>query len=210
MAALVIANGVTGPDNVRAALESTAEDKGAAGWDEEYGWGLVNASAALKYSLSLVLVHDVAVTNISAPSPNLLGDNVSVSVSVSNQGDFSESFLVFLTDTTDSVEIDNQLVSLPVGGTANLTFNWDTTFRSPGDHILLADADVVTEESDIADNTKTTTVTLQEPVHDVAVIAFDAPLGANPGDLVSVSVTVENQGTFAETTIISVHDQTRQ
>jgi len=47
VAALLIANGVTGPDNVRDILESTAEDKGAPGWDEEYGWGVVDAYAAL-------------------------------------------------------------------------------------------------------------------------------------------------------------------
>jgi len=47
VAALLIANGVTGPDNVRNRLESTAEDKGTLGWDEEYGWGIVDAYAAL-------------------------------------------------------------------------------------------------------------------------------------------------------------------
>ena len=47
VAALVIAAGVSGPDNVRQALQSTAEDHGAAGWDKEYGWGIVDAYAAL-------------------------------------------------------------------------------------------------------------------------------------------------------------------
>ena len=47
VAALVIAAGVSGPDNVRNILESTAEDKGAAGWDRGYGSGIVDAYAAL-------------------------------------------------------------------------------------------------------------------------------------------------------------------
>ena len=47
VAALVIANGVTGPDAVRDVLEATADDLGASGWDGTYGWGLVNAAAAL-------------------------------------------------------------------------------------------------------------------------------------------------------------------
>ena len=47
VAALLIANGVTGPDNVREALESTAEDHEDDVWDPEYGHGIVNASAAL-------------------------------------------------------------------------------------------------------------------------------------------------------------------
>lgn len=49
VAALVIANGVTGPDNVRTALQTTAEDLGVPGWDDTYGWGLVNVVAALTY-----------------------------------------------------------------------------------------------------------------------------------------------------------------
>ena len=50
VAALLIANGVTGPDAVREAIEKTARDKGAAGWDAQYGWGLIDAYAALTYS----------------------------------------------------------------------------------------------------------------------------------------------------------------
>ena len=53
VAALLIANGVTGPDNVRGALESKAEDKGDTGWDPEYGWGIVDAYAALNYPAAL-------------------------------------------------------------------------------------------------------------------------------------------------------------
>lgn len=46
-AALVIANGISGPDNVRSALEGNADDLGSPGKDNTYGWGLVNAAAAL-------------------------------------------------------------------------------------------------------------------------------------------------------------------
>ncbi|MHC4618222.1 MAG: S8 family peptidase [Planctomycetota bacterium] len=49
VAALLIATGVDGPDAVREALQNTARDLGPAGWDEQYGWGLVDAYAALDY-----------------------------------------------------------------------------------------------------------------------------------------------------------------
>lgn len=49
VAALLISTGVTGPDAVREALEVTAEDLGPVGWDIEYGWGLLDAYAALSY-----------------------------------------------------------------------------------------------------------------------------------------------------------------
>ncbi len=52
VAALLIANGVAiTPDDVREALQSTAEDKGVPGWDPAYGWGIVDAYAALNYTL---------------------------------------------------------------------------------------------------------------------------------------------------------------
>ena len=206
VAALVIANGVTGPDNVRAALQATAEDKGPIGWDEQYGWGIVDACAALGFCPPKA--YDVSVAGISAPSSALRGDVVSVTVNVANQGDYDESFAVALTDTTDAVEIDSQLVSLPAKGTTDLIFFWDTIGASDGAHVLSADASAVPGETNTADNARTTTVTISEPVHDVAVIAVDVPFESNQGDLVPVSVTVENQGTFSETTNVTLTDTT--
>ncbi len=49
VAALLISTGVTGPDAVREALEATAEDLGTPGKDVEFGWGLIDAYAALNY-----------------------------------------------------------------------------------------------------------------------------------------------------------------
>ncbi|MHC4575562.1 MAG: S8 family peptidase, partial [Planctomycetota bacterium] len=49
VAALLMSTGVAGPDAVREALQNTARDLGPAGWDEQYGWGLVDAYAALNY-----------------------------------------------------------------------------------------------------------------------------------------------------------------
>ncbi|MHC4623493.1 MAG: S8 family serine peptidase [Planctomycetota bacterium] len=49
VAALLISTGVSGPDAVREALQNTARDLGPAGWDSQYGWGLVDAYGALNY-----------------------------------------------------------------------------------------------------------------------------------------------------------------
>jgi len=38
-----------GPDEIRQALQETAEDLGETGWDETYGYGLVDANAAISY-----------------------------------------------------------------------------------------------------------------------------------------------------------------
>jgi len=47
-AALLYSLGVTSPDNIRNILQTTAIDLGAPGWDEYYGWGLINAYAAVQ------------------------------------------------------------------------------------------------------------------------------------------------------------------
>jgi serine protease len=47
LAALLVSHGVTSPDKVRKAIETTARDLGPAGWDAEYGWGMIDAYAAL-------------------------------------------------------------------------------------------------------------------------------------------------------------------
>lgn len=49
LAALLASHGVQGPDKIRAAMEQTARDLGPAGRDPEYGWGLIDARAALSY-----------------------------------------------------------------------------------------------------------------------------------------------------------------
>ncbi|MHC4336176.1 MAG: S8 family peptidase, partial [Planctomycetota bacterium] len=49
IAALLVSTGVAEPDSVREALQNTARDLGTTGWDAEYGWGLVDARAAVEY-----------------------------------------------------------------------------------------------------------------------------------------------------------------
>jgi serine protease len=56
VAALLIANGnATTPDQIRTALQSTAEDLGATGKDDTYGYGLVDAYAALTWKPAPVI-----------------------------------------------------------------------------------------------------------------------------------------------------------
>jgi serine protease len=51
VAALLLAQGnAATPDEVRAALQETAKDLGVSGRDDTYGWGLVDAYAALQWS----------------------------------------------------------------------------------------------------------------------------------------------------------------
>ncbi|MHC4425946.1 MAG: S8 family peptidase [Planctomycetota bacterium] len=89
-AALIISNGVTSPGAVRQALEKAAKDIGPPGWDEEYGWGLLDVWSALNYGPSADLNGDSLInswdlsllaekwlqTTAANLAPNLSGDNI--------------------------------------------------------------------------------------------------------------------------------------
>jgi serine protease len=72
VAALLISQGASNGE-VRTALESTAKDLGTAGWDDRYGYGLIDAQAALD-SLNITPVENVAPTaSIGGPYSGVVG-----------------------------------------------------------------------------------------------------------------------------------------
>jgi serine protease len=101
VAALLISNGVTGPDDVREAMESTAEKKGFIGHDPAYGWGIVDAYAALQ--------------SVTPNSPPEAYDQ-----SVSTDEDTPVSIILNATDPEDDL-LTYSIVSGPFNGTLNGT-----------------------------------------------------------------------------------------
>jgi subtilisin family serine protease len=61
LAALLASRGLTDPNAIREAIEATAVDLGPPGWDEQYGWGLIDAAAAVAYHTGSDLDRDDAV-----------------------------------------------------------------------------------------------------------------------------------------------------
>ena len=67
IAALVIAEGkATTTGAVKKAIESTATDLGAAGWDNKFGWGLANAGRAVLYDPLAVPANQSPIANAGA------------------------------------------------------------------------------------------------------------------------------------------------
>jgi serine protease len=85
-AALLVAAGVSGPDAVRQILESTAKDKGTAGWDSTYGWGIVNAAAALQATVTPDTEPPTAPTNLTATAVSSSRIDLAWSASSDNVG----------------------------------------------------------------------------------------------------------------------------
>lgn len=155
-----------------------------------------------------ILEHDVEVTTVAdTPDPVTVGGSVTVTVDATNLGDYSETFNVTLYDTTDDPGHTTPIAggaqssgSLTAGGgTAQLTFNWDTTGVSAATHTLTAVADTVTNEFITGNNGATTTTQVDAvAVHDVSVTNVAAPASTAQGDTALVDVDISNLGTFTE------------
>jgi serine protease len=191
VAALLIADGIAEPDDVREALESSAEDKGAPGWDTEYGWGIVDAYAALNYSFGPV--HDVAVTGLSTPASAVQGDLVPVDVAVFNPGDYGETFDVTLSDLTDGVVIASETVAgLGPGESEVVSFIWDTTAASAGNHVLEAEASAVPDETKLANNSQTAGLKILPAGQVMHVASIDMQLTGGTRKQALATVTITN------------------
>ena len=88
---------------------------------------------------------DIAITAINAPSPAIQGDVVTVNVMVENVGnqDVINTINVILIDGTDDVTIGSQMINgnLAASASTTLTFLWDTSHCSLGEHVLIVSHD---------------------------------------------------------------------
>jgi len=108
--------------------------------------------ATADLTVSPPLVNDIAIIGVTVSSTSVeAGNPVSIKVTVVNQGDFSEIFNV--TIYHESVAIDTRMdVSLGAESTTTLTFTWDTKGVATGTYTISAEASVVPDEIDTADN----------------------------------------------------------
>ena len=107
--------------------------------------------------------HDLAVDSVTSAAFIPPGSVTDVVVVVTNRGNYTESFTVVLTNTTDRVLMGSRTATgLPAGGRTNVAFSWNTATSSTGYHQLVASAGPVAGETRIGDNTVTATVLLAQ------------------------------------------------
>jgi len=150
-------------------------------------------------------VHDVAVTNV-IPSEALVvqGYNVSFNLTVENQGNLTETFDV--TAFANSTIIQTRQTTLAQGTSTSIILVWNTTGFAKGDYTISAEATPIPGEIDTADNLYVDGVVTIVEHHDIAIINLTAsPSEGLPNQLISLNVTVENQGDYSKTFNISVY-----
>jgi len=107
--------------------------------------------------------HDVAVNSVTVSSTTVsVGDSMTITVDVENQGKNTESFSV--TVYYDNTTIGTQTVTdLASEASKNLTFTWDTGGVTLGTYTIKAEAEVVPGEvEDTSDNVRSMTVEVKE------------------------------------------------
>jgi subtilisin len=170
-AAALLASGANDPqdgDDVLA-IRQTIIAKGNDGWTDDSGDStqepLLDVSdpifAPATVAGSDTPLTDIAVTAVSAPTSVVQGDVVDVSVTVENVGnqDVTSDVTVTLSDNTDSVTIGTKTIAgLTAGASATVTYSWDTSGASLGDHTLIASHDFADE--DASNDSSSTVVTV--------------------------------------------------
>lgn len=195
------ANTATEVYTIRQALIDGGVDQ-----DSQYGLAVQNDPDTFPEKLGWAgttePVIDIAVTEVKAPSLVVIGDPVSIEVTVKNVGtvDVSTNIIVILTDNNGVVietkEINDDLAS---GKSAPpLTFSWSTKDVSPGKHSLTASLANTQDFGDAVEsnNFKETTVEVTDQLTPTSVHIADLDgSGANLfwGIWVAtVTITVKN------------------
>ena len=139
--------------------------------------------------------NDVAVTAIAAPAAVSQGETADIVVDVANEGTFEETFTVSVSDTppgggtAGTVSAPQTVTALAAGATATLSFTWDTSGAGAGEHVLAATASVVPGETDVADNSMSTSATVNEPPMGTGPVVLGCDPDNGSGGRMKVVVT---------------------
>jgi len=170
--------------------------------------------------------HDIAVTNVQTyPTTVVANEAVTINVTVTNQGNFTETFDVaayadiYAYDALDpdvllvgdEITVGTQTVTdLTVGAATTLTFTLNTTGVAEGNYTISAKSLLL--DDDTRDNTFINgKVTVKTPaLHDIAVTnVVLSSTEVTVGENVTITVTIKNEGGFNETfDVIVFYDNT--
>ena len=142
-AALLVANGnATTPDNIRTALESTTQDLGVTGRDDIFGYGLIDAAAALSWGE--IFIDTPPEINLTSPVDNsTIYGEVELSANATD-----ESGVIRVDFFVDEMLVGT--IETPVGTVREepYTITWDSTTVGNGPHTITAVAiDTVLQSS---------------------------------------------------------------
>jgi hypothetical protein len=153
---------------------------------------------------------DIAVLGVTtSTSCTYIGHSVVITVTMFNEYYLPQDRNVTLYGNSIKIETLN-ILALPPYQEMNFTCIWDTYTYSQGDYVIRAEAANCTGEKDLSDNTKVDgTVHLGPRVglhHDISVTSLNSSKTVvGKGYSTNVSVTVQNQGDYSETSNVTIY-----
>ncbi|MBI1733222.1 MAG: S8 family serine peptidase [Gammaproteobacteria bacterium] len=156
VAALVRSNNRALSNNqVEEILYGSVDDFGVTGWDQESGFGRINAVSAMEKSD--VQAHDVAVIGIRVdPETFRVGESTKIIVTVENEGTFIEEGLSLqLFIDSQLMERDGQAFKLTPGQSDSQAYTWTPQKTEGNSIIIMALLTAVKGERDTDDNSAT-------------------------------------------------------
>jgi subtilisin family serine protease len=169
-------------------MEQNADDIGAAGWDQYYGYGRVNAyrtvTAASSTSLS-----DITPPSVSISSP-LSGSTVSGTIQI--QGSATDNVGV----TNVAFYVDSQQIAQTA--TSSYSFSWNSTSVANGSHSITIKASdaagnigtasvTVTVQNASVKDTQAPVVTVTSPTNGAKITALSLQIAVSATDNVGVT-----------------------
>jgi len=158
--------------------------------------------------LDLIHPNDVAVTNVTTDTTTVMqGQEVNIEITVENQGSYTETFNI--TIYADANQLGKTKVeNLTEESNRVLNFLWNTTTFT-GNYTISATADVVTNETDIIDNTFIDGFIEVSSLHDMAVVEVKIPKNVVGHEYsVIINATIKNQGVYTETLNVTLYINT--
>lgn len=119
--------------------------------------------------------HDVAASSLEVSSTTVtLGQKITISYNLTNFGNRIETFNVTIAYTTtdiwtppqylEPVSIHTETITLQPGQTINLTYEWDTTGKTPGKYTIVVVIPSIEYDSNTTNNGRgSETITIQSP-----------------------------------------------
>ncbi|MDH5690690.1 MAG: dockerin type I domain-containing protein, partial [Candidatus Bathyarchaeota archaeon] len=172
-----------------------------------------------EWSATVIAVeqHDVAVTDVT-PCKTIVGEGLTmrINVTVTNKGNFTETFNVTAYANTTAIQTLN-VTNLPPGNSTTISFAWNTTDFAKGSYTISAIATAVPGETYTGDNNYTDgTVRVnmvgdmnsdkKVSITDIVIIAL--AFGSKPGDPNWNAISdVNNDGkvTITDVVIAAIH-----
>ncbi len=159
--------------------------------------------------LNLIRPNDVAIANITILNSTVIqGQEATMEISVENHGYYTESFDVTIYASTTQIG-QVPITNLEQGEIHLLSFAWNTSGFTAGNHTITVEADVVTNETDTSDNLLVDGIIEVRALHDLAVVNIATKrtiVGQNYS--VVINATIRNQGIYTETFNVTLYTNT--